>query len=449
MTYENRVGTHHDHNMKPEASAAASQADGASPADGPAAPREEVLSRRGLLEAGLSTDLAQLSAKLRGIRDFLNHKYYEVDTFVECILLSMISRTNMIALGPPGIAKSAILREIVNVIDFDVFNGTPYFHIQMGTDISPNNVLGAPDIEYYKRHGIVKRAYQGFLPDAAIAFCSEFYRISDQVANSGILTILNEGEFKNGTETVKTNLRFFMADTNFFPKQADDLDADETDFRLQALHDRFLARVLVSPLKDDDNKVRMILMDDHDATDIQLSLKDLIWLQDHLELVVLPEAIARAMVDISNTLTKKNRIFISPRRLKLSRNLIRASALLSGRVTCKMEDLMALQFTFWQKEEDIQRVHDVILDTIGIPEADGRKYDKMALSIIQELQSNLDNTRSLPTFNPEKLYRQAVSDLTKLLEMILKKYPVPEEHPAVEKAFQQVEAEIRKLQLEA
>jgi len=405
--------------------------------------------QRAELETGLSESLEQFSGKLRGIRDFLNHKYYEVDTFVECILLSMISRTNMIALGPPGIAKSAILREIVNVIDFDVFEGTPYFHIQMGTDISPNNILGAPDIEYYKRHGIIKRAYQGFLPDAAIAFFSEFYRISDQVANSGILTILNEGEFKNGTDTVKTNLRFFMADTNFFPKQPDDLDADETDYRLQALHDRFLSRVLVSPLQDDDNKVRMILMDDHDSTDIKLSLNDLIWIQDHLELVALPEAIARAMVEISNTLTKKYKLFISPRRLKMSRNLIRASALLSGRLTCRMEDLMALQFSFWQKEEDIQKVRDLILDTICIPEADGRKFDKMALSILQELQSNIDNTHNLPTFNPEKLYRQAVSDLTKLLEMILKKYPVPEEHTAVEKAFRQVEAEIRKLQLEA
>lgn len=405
--------------------------------------------QRAAFETGLSESLEQFSGKLRGIRGFLNHKYYEVDTFVECILLSMISRTNMIALGPPGIAKSAILREIVNVIDFDVFEGTPYFHIQMGTDISPNNILGAPDIEYYKRHGIIKRAYQGFLPDAAIAFFSEFYRISDQVANSGILTILNEGEFKNGTDTVKTNLRFFMADTNFFPKQPDDLDADETDYRLQALHDRFLSRVLVSPLQDDDNKVRMILMDDHDSTDLKLSLNDLIWIQDHLELVELPEAIARAMVEISNTLTKKYKLFISPRRLKMSRNLIRASALLSGRLNCRMEDLMALQFSFWQKEEDIQKVRDLILDTIGIPEADGRKFDKMALSILQELQSNIDNTHNLPTFNPEKLYRQAVSDLTKLLEMILKKYPSPEEHTAVEKAFRQIEGEIRKLQLEA
>lgn len=394
----------------------------------------------------MTHDLEVISAKLRGIQVFLNRKYYEVEPFVQCILLSMISRTNMIALGPPGIAKSAILREIVKLIEFDNSEGTPYFHIQMGTDISPNNILGAPDIEYYKHHGIVKRAYQGFLPDAAIAFCSEFYRISDQVANSGILTILNEGEFKNGTETVKTNLRFFMADTNFFPKQPDDLDADEADYRLQALHDRFLARVLVTPIQDDNNKLKMIMMDDHDFTDIKLNLSDLINLQDHISDVELPIEVARSMVDISNTLTRKHKIFISPRRLKMSRNLVRANALLNGRVVCKPEDLTALQFVFWQKEEDILKVNDLILDTIGIPEADSKHFDKMAMSILAELDSNLDITQGLPTYNPEKLHRQAISDLTKLLELILKKYPVPEDHVSVLKVFKKIENEITTLQ---
>jgi hypothetical protein len=169
-------------------------------------------------------------------------------------------------------------------------------------------------------------------------------------------------------------------------------------------------------------------------------------LQDHLDMVVLPEFIARSMVDVANTLTKKYKVFISPRRLKMSRNLVRASALLNNRVTCKAEDLMALQFAFWQKEEDIQKVRDLILDTIGIPEADARKYEKMSISIQNELATNLDNTHTLPTFNPEKLYRQAVSDLTKLLELILKKYPVPEEHPPIHKVFQHIEAEIHRLQ---
>ena len=78
----------------------------------------------------------------------------------------MISGTNMIALGPPGIAKSAILREVVDLIEFDGHDGTQYFHVQMGSDVSPNHVFGAPDIDYFKKHGIIKRHYQGFLPDA-------------------------------------------------------------------------------------------------------------------------------------------------------------------------------------------------------------------------------------------------------------------------------------------
>lgn len=160
--------------------------------------------------------LKETSKQFKEMYHFITTKYYEVDEFALCIILSLISKTHMIALGQPGIAKSAVLREIVEMIDFTDVEGTPYFHVQMGADISPSNVLGAPDIEYYKEHGIIKRAYEGFLPDAIVAFCSEFYRVNDQVANSGLLTILNEGEFKNGTDVIQTNLRFFMADTNFF-----------------------------------------------------------------------------------------------------------------------------------------------------------------------------------------------------------------------------------------
>lgn len=182
----------------------------------------------------------------------------------------------------------------------------------MGADVSPNNVLGAPDIEYYKNHGIIRRATEGFLPDAIIAFCSEFYRVNDQVANSGLLTILNEGEFKNGTEIRKTRLRFFMADTNFFPKQADDLDAEESDLRLQALHDRFLARVLVRPLSEDENKVRMILMDDAVKPEVHLTLAELIQLQEAAQAIEIPRQVALYMVLIANELQSRHRIFISP-----------------------------------------------------------------------------------------------------------------------------------------
>jgi len=392
--------------------------------------------------------MLEISTTLQNIHGFITTKYYEVEEFSLCILLSMISKTNMIALGQPGIAKSAVLREVVNLISFNGHEGTPYFHIQMGSDVSPNHVFGAPDIEYFKTHGIIKRHYQGFLPDAIIAFCSEFYRVNDQVANSGLLTIMNEGEFKNGVDTVETKLRFFMADTNFFPKQSDDLDVEESDLKLQALHDRFLARVLVKPIADQQNKIKMILMDDDLTSDIRIPLKDLMVIQDNINEVIIGEDIASMMVQIATTLQQKHHVFISPRRLKLSRNLIRAHALFKGRFKCYPEDLIALQFSFWQKEEDIIKVIDCIYDVMNQPQHDAKKFEDVLQSILDELDRNIDNQRDFDDFNISDLYDQALSDVMKLMERMSLAYPDRDKYPFILDAYNEINLTYHRLQTE-
>ncbi len=389
--------------------------------------------------------IASMSEDLKSIYTFVTTKYYEVENFALCILLAMLSKTNMIALGQPGIAKSAVLREIVDLIDFDDIEGTPYFHIQMGSDISPNNVFGAPDINFFKSQGIIKRHYKGFLPDAIIAFCSEFYRVSDQVANSGLLTILNEGEFKNGTDTVQTKLRFFMADTNFFPKQVDDLDVEESDLKLQALHDRFLARVLVKPISDPQHKIQMILMNDDLKSDTKLSIHDLIHIQDCIHEVAIGEDLARLMVFIASTLEEKHHIFISPRRLKLSRNLIRAHAIYKGRDHCQVEDLIALQFAFWQKEEDIITVKSLLYEVMDRPRKDAQRYLNLMDSILDELDRNIDNQRDLPHYDIDPLYHQALSDMMKCLEKMQNDYPKREKYVEINAAYERVERTYQRL----
>lgn len=389
--------------------------------------------------------LKVISEKLSSIIEFINDKYFEVEDFSLCIILSMISKTHMIALGPPGIAKSSILREIVDVIDFSGIEGTPYFQVQMGADISPNNILGSPDIEFYKKHGIIKRNYKGFLPHAIIAYCSEFYRINDQVANSGILTILNEGEFKNGTEIINTNLRFLMADTNFFPKQSDDLDVDERDLRLQALHDRFLSRVLINPLKDKSNKIKMILMDDSYKSNITLHLNEITFMQGLINEVELPEWLALHMVNISETLQSKHNIFISPRRLKNSRNLVKAHALLNRRMTCKLEDIIALKFTFWQKEEDIPILNDLIYDTLNIPLIDSKEYNKIFNSIIDEMNSKSESINNIYNLDEDKKLFQGINDLNNLLNRIKSKYNNINEHTVINNVYTEIEEKLKQL----
>lgn len=385
-----------------------------------------------------------LVTTLQQARAFLNQKYYELEDFIDCLLLSLISRSHMIALGRPGIAKTAVLRELVSMMDFSGVSGTPYFHIQMGADISPNNIFGAPDIEYFKTHGIIKRHVEGFLPDAIIAFCSEFYRVSDQVANSGLLTILNEGEYKNGTDLIRTPLRFFMADTNFFPKQMDELDAEDEDLRLQALHDRFLARVLVRPLQDPDNQVKMFLMDDDQRFEHRINVRDLITLQDDLASITIPIEIAYHVIQLADRLRDKHRIFLSPRRVKLSRGLLRASAWLDQRDTVSLADLRALRFSFWQREDDILKVADAIDAQLNKPALDAKIFRQMHQSVLEDMKRTRDNQSHLPGFEVSALIKQAQKDILRIMEHIQSNYPAYQTYSEIDQVYRELQADYQK-----
>lgn len=385
-----------------------------------------------------------LVTTLQQAQAFLNTKYYELEDFTECLMLSFISRTHMIVLGQPGVAKTAVLRELVSMLDFTDIPGTPYFQIQMGADVSPNNVFGAPDIEYFKSHGIIKRHVEGFLPDAIIAFCGEFYRISDQVANSGLLTILQEGEYKNGVDIIQTPLRFFMADTNFFPKQADDLDVEDEDLRLQALHDRFLARILVRPLQDYDNQVKMFLMDDSLRFNQKIKVTDIIEAQDRLEDIVIPIEIAYDVIQIADELRTKHHIFISPRRMKLSRNLLRASAYLAGRTTVNQDDLRALRFSFWQKEEDIIRVEDAIDRQQNKPALDAKLFQQMHRSVLDEFERTKQNQYHLPGYEETALIKQVQKDILRIMEHVQTNYPSYKNYPLIYQVYQDLEADYKR-----
>lgn len=378
--------------------------------------------------------IESISQKLLKIQRCINEKYVELEDYVSAILMALVSRSNIIALGPPGTAKSAVIRDLVDLIDFDTKEKTPYFWFQLGEDIHPNNVFGAPDLEYYKKTSITRRNYKGFLPDSLIVYGAEFYRLNEQIANSGLITIMNEGEFKNGTETVKTNIRLFMADTNFFPKSARDLDEDDDfDRKLQAIHDRFLIRVKVEGVQDFDNQVKMLLMKDELNCDVNLNIQEIIYIQEYLDNIELPIFIAEQMVKIASGLRDKHNIFISPRRLKNARNVVKANALLHGRETVELIDLQPLKFVFWENEEDIPYVEDAVDDALHVVEKEAAEYRQVVESILGGLTRNIKGVNSEKT---AEAYFEAIKDVDILLERILTQYPDVDKYQEIQEIYE-------------
>src|SRR4029077_15375276 len=128
-------------------------------------------------------------------------------------------------LGPPGTAKSAIVRELSRRLQGRTFD----YLLTRFTE--PNELFGPFDIRKL-REGELLTNTEGMLPEASLVFLDELLNANSAILNS-LLVALNERIFRRGKETRALAALMFVGASNHLPE----------DDALHALFDRFLLRV--------------------------------------------------------------------------------------------------------------------------------------------------------------------------------------------------------------
>ena len=128
-------------------------------------------------------------------------------------------------LGPPGTAKSALIRALAELMQ------AQYFEYLLTRFTEPNEIFGPVDIAAF-REGKYRRNTAGMLPEAEIVFLDEVFKSNSAILNA-LLTLLNERKYTSGGQVIKCPLISVFAASNEVP-------GDET---LNAIFDRFLLRV--------------------------------------------------------------------------------------------------------------------------------------------------------------------------------------------------------------
>ncbi len=141
------------------------------------------------------------------------------------MVVAAIAGEHMVLIGPPGTAKSAVIRSFAKLID------AKYFEYLLTRFSEPNELFGPVDIQGF-RQGTYRRVTTGMLPEAEIVFLDEAFKANSAILNS-LLTLLNERRFNNGSTVVRVPLISLFAASNEVPS-SDNLDA---------IFDRFLLRV--------------------------------------------------------------------------------------------------------------------------------------------------------------------------------------------------------------
>ncbi|MGP1458975.1 MAG: AAA family ATPase [Treponema sp.] len=316
--------------------------------------------------------MLSIHKRIEKLLKFLTAGLYEKDKTARLALLSVIAGEHIFLLGPPGTAKSMICRRLSRV-----FCGggrkMKYFEYLLNEFSTPDELFGPVSLQELEK-GEYRRATEGFLPDADIAFLDEIWKAGPAVLNS-LLSIINERTFHNGKRVDLAPLKGLIAASNELP---------EENAGLLALWDRFTVRLKTKPIEDDENFFKMITASG-DESGVELDAAAEKYLITHEELAAWQTAIDRIAVPFSvlavikavrAELTKRNadeppaggeKYYVSDRRWKKIVRLIKTSAFLNGRKTADIADAALIADCIWSTEA--QRKQTALIVRACIQEA--------------------------------------------------------------------------------
>lgn len=261
------------------------------------------------------------------------------DEVVDLIALAAVAGEHLFLFGPPGTAKSLLVRRFSTAVR------CRYFEYLLTRFSEPNEVFGPIDLAKL-REGTIATVTTGMLPEAEFAFLDELFNANSAILNN-LLTVLNERIYRRGAETHRLPLVSAFAASNHLPE----------DDALQALFDRFLLRCKVDSLPGPQLPGLLaagwvLERNGHTTTPIDDAPT-----ADDLR------ALARQALDVdlgpvlesySDAISKVRDlgVTVSDRRAVKVLKLVAASAVLCGRTTANISDLWVLRYV-WDRVEQI------------------------------------------------------------------------------------------------
>ena len=298
-----------------------------------------------------------LREKIEKNLEILNNGLVGKEKVMKMGLLSILSGENMILVGPPGTAKSEIsrrLREILADTDSET-----YFEYLFTKFTTPEEIFGPLSIKQLQNDKF-ERNTEGYMPSSRIVFLDEIFKANSSILNT-LLTILNERVFHNGLKREKTPLISLIGASNELPFENDELTA---------LYDRFLIRVVVGYVSDDE--IEMLLdikeTDMEIPAEIKFTESDLNEIRNESEKVRVTFGIKKTIMQIRQEYNKifaeDNHEIISDRKLVKMVKLLKISAYLNGRDKVDFSDLMLLTNCLWNNPENIEKVTKLVLEAV-------------------------------------------------------------------------------------
>lgn len=333
----------------------------------------------------------------------MNRGIYEKETEISLSLLAALAGESIILLGPPGVAKSMVARQLKTA-----FRETQSFEYLMSRFSTPDEIFGPVSIQKLKTSDTYERAVEGYLPTADVVFLDEIWKAGPAIQNT-LLTVINEKLFRNGNREMHLPLKLLVAASNELPAKGEGLEA---------LWDRFVIRIESRPIKLEKN-FRAMLLDSHadflgptdftdstdfsgftgglghadfadnaDFSDLKITAEEYAeWAEKICKIGVKEEVLAAISairkslraVNVDEAAERRN-IYVSDRRWKNIVRLLRTSAFMQDREEVDICDLLPIYHCLWQEPEERDAIRNIVIRALFSPFADKLVEMKNALA---------------------------------------------------------------------
>lgn len=292
-------------------------------------------------------DPAQAVSQLNAVLNYLKAIFIGKDDIIDLLGICLVGRENLFLLGPPGTAKSAMVRELSKLLHGKTFE----YLLTRFTE--PNEIFGPFDIRRLREGDLVTNT-EGMLPEANLVFLDELLNANSAILNS-LLLVLNERIFRRGRETRALPALMIVGASNHLPE----------DEALQALFDRFLIRVRcdnVDPaLLNQVLDAGWNLEKKEPANQAGIDCESVFRLQALIGTIDL-QTIRPAYLDLIEKLRNAG-VAVSDRRAVKLQRLLAASALLCGRNAAIPSDMWVLRY-IWDTEEQREVIAGIVQSAI-------------------------------------------------------------------------------------
>ena len=317
----------------------------------------------------------------------MNRGIYEKETEISLSLLAALAGESIILLGPPGVAKSMVARQLKTA-----FREAQSFEYLMSRFSTPDEIFGPVSIQKLKTSDTYERAVEGYLPTADVVFLDEIWKAGPAIQNT-LLTVINEKIFRNGNREMHLPLKLLVAASNELPAKGEGLEA---------LWDRFVIRIESRPIKLEKNFRAMLLEVKSEERGVKKQSSaaegkansNAITAEEYaewteridkigvkIEVLDAISAIRKSLraVNVDEAAERRN-IYVSDRRWKNIVRLLRTSAFMQDREEVDICDLLPIYHCLWQEPEERDAIRNIVIRALFSAFADKLVEMKNALA---------------------------------------------------------------------